>query len=96
MEEKEEELISLRNEFNRYMKGLEKKLTSKFLIGESITLPDIIFYIEINTILKMDSERDLNEKECPNLSYWYKTSMMIPAIQASNHEFDKTLSTHRH
>ena len=88
LDSKDETTLTLkRKEVFNVMNVLEKKLDAgkmKYFLSEEITLPDIIFYIELSNTLKMDSDRDIKHEEHPKLRHWYKQNMAIPAIIASN------------
>ena len=69
LESKEEELlVDKRKEIQLVMTTLEKKLTQgekKYFLSDDLTLVDIVFYIELNCILKMDSDRDIKQEDFP-------------------------------
>ena len=74
--------------------AMEAKMdhTKPFLGSMTMTIADIVYYIEINTCLQLTS-RSLPE-ECPKLQHWYKDTMDHPVLKELTKQFDETVATH--
>ena len=66
---------------------------------DSVTLADIVFYIEINTTTQLNKKCD-NESQglipidCPKLTQWYDKATKIATIVEINAKFAKQMNIH--
>ena len=68
---------------------IEKKLCDRiWLTGDAMTFVDVMFYVEIYTVLKLYSKK-IQSSDHPKLAKWYDTLSRDEIIMKYNAMFDE-------
>ena len=71
----------------------EMNKAKPYLGSRSMTISDIVYYVEINTILQLTKFHI--PADCKNLLTWYEKSMDHPALKALDKHFADTLTPYQ-
>ena len=80
--------------YKKILPRLESLIEGKdYVLGEDITVIDILYYNEINTIIKLLG-KPLSPEEFPHLEPWFNRLSTNPEFLSTDAEFENVLKTY--